>query len=61
MRELHEIAFELTDHPYFAEAKLEAVLNQDLLQSEQILYQRLEARLSIVVWLNSLGQMLAKP
>lgn len=59
MRQLHEIAAELTGHRYFAEAKLEAALNQDLLQCEKARYQRLEARLSLVVWLNSLGQILS--
>lgn len=57
IRELHTLAAESTESEYFLDEKLEELLKQDLLRPDKTLYQRLEARLSSAVWVNSLERL----
>jgi hypothetical protein len=51
---IHRQAYELSGNPYFEEANLKDILRNDLFNCDQKLYQRLEARISAAVWINSL-------
>jgi len=51
---IHKQAYELSGNPYFAEKNLNELLKIDLLNCDQQLYQRLEARISAAVWIKSL-------
>lgn len=50
LRHLHERAFELTGHPYFAEQSLNDLLSCDLSTCDKHLYQLIEARISSALW-----------
>lgn len=54
IRQLHAKAAQLSGHPYFSKEALEALLSQDLLECSKSLYQRIEARVSMAVWVHSL-------
>lgn len=54
IREIHAKAHDLSKNPYFSEENLNKVLKSDLFNCDQRLYQKLEARISSAVWINSL-------
>jgi hypothetical protein len=54
IREIHSKAYDLSKNPYFLEDNLNQILKEDLYSCDQKLYQRLEARMSSAVWINSL-------
>lgn len=58
IRLLHREASSLTRSPYFADAKLEALIAQDLYRPRKELYQRLESRISSAVWVCSIATSL---
>jgi len=53
IRQLCSHAFELTLHPHFSNNSIDALLNQDLLIAKKEMYQKLESRIALAVWLNS--------
>lgn len=54
IRSIHKRAHELSGNPYFAEENLNAILKNDLLNCDQKLYQKMEARISAAVWIKAL-------
>jgi len=55
IRFIHKRAYELSENSYFEDANLHRMLQSDLYNCDQQLYQRLEARISSAVWINSLA------
>lgn len=51
---LCERAFELTQNKYFSQESIESLLGQDLLSAKKEIYQKIEARIALAVWINSL-------
>lgn len=51
---LCERAFELTQNKYFSQESIESLLSQDLLSAKKDIYQKIEARIALAVWINSL-------
>lgn len=58
IREIHGRAAEATNSVYFAHERLEELLKQDLLRSDKNLYNRIDARVSSAIWVNSLERLL---
>ncbi len=58
IRLLHREASSLTGSSYFAEAKLEALIAEDLYRPQKELYQRFESRISAAVWVCSIAKSL---
>ena len=56
VKKLNDRAFDLTGLNYFSETNHQKVFSADLLECEKKTYQRVEARISMAVWLNSLNQ-----
>jgi hypothetical protein len=54
LHQIHGKAYDLSESSYFSEDKLNHILKNDLNNCDQQLYQRLEARISSAVWINSL-------
>jgi len=54
IRKLFGQAYELTENDYFSLQKTNELLNQDLLNANKTMYQAIESRISLAVWLNSL-------
>ena len=54
VRKLFEQAYDLTQNPYFSRQKTDELLSQDLLNAHKPMYQAIESRISLAVWLNSL-------
>jgi asparagine synthetase B (glutamine-hydrolysing) len=54
IKTLFKQAFELTRHKNFSNAELESILSNDLLNAKKELYQVIEARVALAVWLNGL-------
>lgn len=54
IRDIHAKAHDLSKNSYFSEENLNQVLKNDLFNCDQQLYQKLEARISSAVWINSL-------
>jgi asparagine synthetase B (glutamine-hydrolysing) len=55
IRRIHKQARELTGSNYFMEDHLEDLLARDLLRPTKTLYQQIEARISVAVWVCSLA------
>jgi asparagine synthetase B (glutamine-hydrolysing) len=53
-KELCNRAYELTEHPYFSNFAINEMFNQDLLNVDKSMYQKIESRISLATWLNSL-------
>lgn len=49
-------AFELTQNQYFSEDSINSLLSQDLLSAKKEIYQKIEARVALAVWINSLNK-----
>jgi hypothetical protein len=56
IRAIHADAGRLSGHPYFSENALDELLSEDLLDPKKLLYQKIEARTSMAVWVNSLNE-----
>ncbi len=54
VRKLCNRAYELTKHPYFSDKAINELLQQDLLNANKSMYQKIESRISLAVWLNAL-------
>ena len=54
VQDLFQEAHALTAHPSFAPEAYKVIFGQDLLLAQKAMYQRIEARISMAVWLNSL-------
>ena len=50
-------AYELTGNPYFSPENLAGLLKMDLLQTDKILYQKIESRAALGTWINSLSRL----
>ncbi len=48
-------AFDLTQNLYFSKESIDNLLNQDLLSAKKEVYQKIEARVALAVWINSLN------
>ena len=46
--------YEITNIPCFSDTDLDEILNQDLQNAHKSMYQKIEARISLAVWLNGL-------
>lgn len=53
---LCERAFDLTHNLYFSKESIETLLNQDILNAKKEMYQKIEARIALAVWINSLNK-----
>jgi hypothetical protein len=53
---LCEKSFDLTQNPYFSKESIDNLLNQDLLSAKKEIYQKIEARVALAVWINSLNK-----
>jgi len=58
IRDIHSSAAESTGSDYFADERLEELLKQDFMQADKILYNRIDARVSSALWVNSLERLL---
>lgn len=47
-------AYDLTNHHCFSDKVVDELFNQDLLNAHKSMYQKIEARISLAVWLNAL-------
>lgn len=56
MKILCNRAFELTQNLYFSKETIESLLSQDLLSAKKEVYQKIEARVALAVWVNSLNK-----
>ncbi len=56
VRHLFKRAYDMTLQPCFSSAAMDKLLGQDLLRAEKTTYQRIEARVSLAVWLNTLAK-----
>ena len=54
IRNIHKKAYELSCNHYFEEENLNQILKNDLYNCDQKLYQKLEAKISSAVWINSI-------
>lgn len=54
VRELFKKAWELTGHPHFSKTAEKELFEQDLLHAKKEMYQVLEARVALAVWLDAL-------
>lgn len=53
-KKLNDLAHEITGLEYFSESNYDKVFSEDLLECEKTTYQKIESRISISAWLNSL-------
>jgi hypothetical protein len=56
IRSIHKKAFDISGNPYFEVANFNEIFKNDLLNCDQVLYQRIEARISAAIWINSLSE-----
>lgn len=54
IHKLFEQAYDITANPYFSSQKTNELLNQDLRDAQKTMYQEIESRISLAVWLNAL-------
>lgn len=54
VNKLFNRAYDLTNHHCFSGKTIQDLLNQDLLNAHKSMYQKIEARISLAVWLNAL-------
>lgn len=54
VKKLFNNAYQLSGHNYFAPKAIDALLKQDLLNAKKEMYQAIEARIALAVWLNGL-------
>ncbi|WP_366186485.1 asparagine synthase-related protein [Flavobacterium ovatum] len=54
IRKLFEHAYDITANPYFSSQNTNDLLNQDLRDAQKTMYQGIESRVSLAVWLNGL-------
>lgn len=54
VRELFDCAYDHTNHPCFSKKSIKELLNQDLLNTDKSMYQKIESRISLAVWLKAL-------
>ena len=52
--ELFSDAYDLTGHPYYSDTAIKDLLGQDLLHAKKEIYQAIEARTALALWLNTL-------
>lgn len=57
IRKLINKAFDLTRHPYFSIESCKKLLSQDLLHMNKQMYQVLESRTALAVWVNSISHI----
>lgn len=53
---LFEKSFEITQNKYFSQKAINELLSQDLLNAKKDIYQKIEARIALAVWINSLNK-----
>ncbi len=56
IKQLCKKAFDLTGNNYFSDNAIEALLNQNLLNVKKEMYQKIEARIALAVYLNSINK-----
>lgn len=56
IKELCKNAFNKSGNSYFSDSSIRALLNQDLLDAKKVIYQKIEARAALAVWINSLNR-----
>lgn len=56
IKQLCKRAYELTGNTYFSDDTIETLLNQDLLNAKKEMYQKIEARVALAVYVNSLNK-----
>ena len=56
IEKLFKKAFELTQNHYFSKESINDLLIQDLLSAKKEIYQKIEARIALAVWINSLNK-----
>jgi len=56
VRCLFQQAYDMTMQPYFSPKAVDELLGQDLLRAEKSTYQRIEAGVSLAVWLSALAK-----
>jgi hypothetical protein len=54
IEKMHKLAHEITGLDYFSDEKFKEIMKLDLLNCKKELYQPIEARISLVTWINSL-------
>ena len=54
IEKMHKLVHEITGLDYFSDEKFKEIMKLDLLNCKKELYQPIEARISIVTWINSL-------
>jgi hypothetical protein len=54
VHKLFNRAYDLTNHSCFSKKSINELFDQDLLNAHKSMYQKIEARISLAVWLNSL-------
>jgi hypothetical protein len=54
VRKIFNRAYELTNNSCFTSTVLDDFLEQDLLNAHKLMYQKIEARISLAVWINAL-------
>jgi hypothetical protein len=54
VRKLFNRAYDLTNHSCFSKKSINELFDQDLLNAHKSMYQKIEARISLAVWLNAL-------
>lgn len=59
IRNLNSQAYELTGFGYFEPSSLECLLSEDLFQTKKTLYQKIESRAALSVWINGIAKWLA--
>ena len=59
IRNLNSQAYELTGFRYFEPSSLECLLSEDLFQTKKTLYQKIESRAVLSVWINGIAKWLA--
>jgi hypothetical protein len=59
IRNLNSRAYELTGFGYFEPSSLECLLSEDLFQTKKTLYQKIESRAALSVWINGIQKWLA--
>jgi hypothetical protein len=52
--DLFKNAYKLTENPFFSEENTDELFCQDILNAKKEMYQQLESRIAIAVWLNAL-------
>lgn len=54
VHELFDFAYNITNHSCFSKKSMKELFDQDLLNANKSMYQKIEARISLAVWLKAL-------